>query len=227
MLSILKQDSSRVFCVKPPGVLSQAAPGQEESMLSLLERQLGGPVWPVHRLDQAVGGVMVFARTQAAAGALSQAVARRLVQKEYLAVLRGRPAQAEGELRDLLYWDSARGKSFVVSRMRRGVKEASLSYRLLAEEGGLSLAHVLLHTGRSHQIRVQFASRGTPLLGDGRYGGGAGPVALWGWRLSCPGCEGVRPFAVSAAPEGALWSPFRQAIEALGAAAPPAGRPRP
>ena len=212
MLSILTGDSSLIFCIKPPGILSQAAPGQEESMLTLLQAQLGGPVWPIHRLDRGVGGVMVFARTQPAAAALSQAVAQHLVQKEYLAILCGRPEQEEGELRDLLYKDSARGKSFVVYRMRKGVKEASLSYRLLAEAEGRSLVLIRLHTGRSHQIRVQFASRGMPLIGDGKYGGGSGAIGLWSCRLTCPGYRGIRPFRVSAAPEGSLWIPFRQAI---------------
>ena len=184
MIQILFQDKTILVCLKPPGLLSQNGPG--ETLPELLERETGQPVFPVHRLDRGVGGVMVYAKTGRAAAALSAAIQDGSFQKEYLCVVRGRPGEDSGVYRDLLIHDRARNKSFVVRRTRGGVKEASLEYRVLAEREGASLVWVRLHTGRTHQIRVQFASRGTPLLGDGKYGGGGGQVALWSYRLGFP-----------------------------------------
>ena len=173
-LEILYCDDCLAVAVKPPGVLSEPAPGGG-GMPQLLGRQLGGEVYTVHRLDREVGGVMLFSRDRRVTGRLSAAIAAHEVQKEYLAVLRGSPAEAAAELRDLLFRDAAKGKSFVVKRPRKGVREAVLRYETLGTvpdgDGSLSLVRVALETGRTHQIRVQFASRGLPLLGDGRYGG--------------------------------------------------------
>ena len=127
-LNILYQDSSLVLCIKPVGVESEG-----EGMPRLLERQLGGSIFCVHRLDQAVGGLMVYARTRQAAAALSTAVARREMEKEYLCVVPGGPEPARGVMKDLLYRDAAKNKSFVVRRPRRGVKEAELAYALLEQ----------------------------------------------------------------------------------------------
>lgn len=213
MIPILFQDESLAVCLKPPGILSQDGPGG--SMPDLLREQLGCGVFPVHRLDREAGGVMVYAKTSRTAGALSAALARGDFRKEYLCVVRGCPAEREGSFRDLLLHDRTRNKSFVVQRMRGGVKEASLDYRVLAEREGLSLVRVRLHTGRTHQIRVQFASRGLPLLGDGRYGGGGGELALWSAVLGFPARDGERR-VFSAAPRGARWTMFEaEAAEAL------------
>ena len=184
MIQILFQDKALLVCLKPPGLLSQNGPG--ETLPELLERETGQAVFPVHRLDRGVGGVMVYAKTSRAAAALSAAIQNGSFQKEYLCIVRGRPREDSGVYKDLLIHDRARNKSFVVQRMRGGVKEASLEYRVLAEREGMSLVWVRLHTGRTHQIRVQFASRGTPLLGDGKYGGGSGLIALWSYRLVFP-----------------------------------------
>jgi 23S rRNA pseudouridine1911/1915/1917 synthase len=126
----------------------------------------------VHRLDRGVGGVMVFAKRQDVAAKLSVAVAERRMTKQYLAVVHGSPAESEGIFQDLLYKDSAKGKSFVVDRERKGVKDASLEYKVLRrlEDPKRTLVAIELFTGRTHQIRVQFASRGLPLCGDRRYG---------------------------------------------------------
>ena len=141
-----------------------------------LAAQCGAPrIFCVHRLDKAVGGVMVYAKDGKTAALLSELVSSRAVTKEYLAVVPGKPEEERGILRDLLYHDAAKNKTYVVSRPRRGVKEAELSYETAATAcaegvGDVSLLRITLHTGRSHQIRAQFAARKLPLLGDGRYG---------------------------------------------------------
>lgn len=206
MITILYEDSSLVVCLKPPGLLSQAGPG--ENILQVLGSQLNCTLYPVHRLDRGVGGVMVCAKTSRAAAALSTDIQKRVFDKEYLCVLRGAPAEPEGIYKDLLLHDKSRNKTFVADRMRGGVKEASLEYRVLAEHEGTSLVRVKLHTGRTHQIRVQFASRKTPLLGDGKYGGGSGEIALWSWRLSFPHPNTAKQLSFCHLPAGPLWDSF-------------------
>ena len=177
-LEILYEDAQIVVCIKPAGVLSE-----EGGMPGLLRGQTGaGEICCVHRLDRAVGGLMVYAKSRAAAASLSRQITEGSFEKRYLTVCRG-TAPEQGEMRDLLYHDPRTNKSFVVKRMRRGVREAALRYERLAERNGLSLVRVELLTGRSHQIRVQFASRKLPLLGDRRYGGGEGEIALWSSEL--------------------------------------------
>lgn len=161
-MKILFSDNSISVCVKPLGMDS------EQELPNALKEQLGGEIFPIHRLDKNVGGVMVFARTKQAAAALSKAVQEGTMVKEYLAVVKGVPPEY-GDWTDLLWKDSAKNKVFPVKRERKGVKKARLEFkRLTASEE--SLVHIRLHTGRSHQIRVQFSSRGYPLLGDHKYG---------------------------------------------------------
>ena len=187
MAEILFEDKYLVVAVKPVGYLSEPGPGK--NFPAVLQEQLGKPVFTVHRLDKIVGGVMVFAKDSKTAGKLANLVAQRDIGKEYLAVLRGVPAEKEATLEDLLFRDSSKNKTFVVKRMRKGVRDASLQYWHLdtAEKAGqkLSLVRVQLHTGRTHQIRVQFSSRQLPLLGDIRYGSKDPDctAALWSWRL--------------------------------------------
>ena len=173
-LTIVYEDHSLLLCVKPGGVLSEDSENGA-SMPHLLRQHYAAAHQPdyiatVHRLDKVTGGLMLFSRQRAVTGRLNAAVAEHRVEKEYLAVLRGHPPEKEGELIDLLFRDAAKNKSYVVKRMRGGVKQAKLHYEILARQDGLSLVRIRLETGRTHQIRVQFASRGLPLLGDGKYG---------------------------------------------------------
>ncbi len=191
MIDICFQDKDILLAVKPVGLTAQVdAAGGDSLPLRLAEQ--GVPVKPVHRLDRETGGIMVYARTGRAAAALSALVGQHEVfQKDYLAVVTGVPAPAEGVLEDLLYHDVRCNKSYPVKRPRKGVRQASLSYRVVETAdtpyGVCSLVAVQLHTGRTHQIRVQFASRRMPLLGDSRYGGNRQVgLALWSRRLTFP-----------------------------------------
>lgn len=179
-MEILHQDKDLAVIVKPVGLESQATVPAE------LEKQLGGMFYPVHRLDLNVGGVMVYARTKQAAAALSKAIQEGSMVKEYVAMVHGAPEEM-GDWEDLLFKDSARNKVFVVKRMRGGVKKARLEYRRLTQ-GETSLVHIRLHTGRSHQIRVQFSSRGFPLVGDHKYGSRdeANAPMLFSCRITFP-----------------------------------------
>ena len=161
-MELVYVDPGIVVCRKESGMDS------EKDVPEALKDQLGGEIFPVHRLDKGVGGLMVYARTKSAAAALSKAAAEGTLEKEYLALVHGCPP-AEGTWEDLLWKDSRKNKVFVVKRPRAGVREAKLSYRVLVS-GEESLIRVHLYTGRSHQIRGQFASRGYPLVGDHKYG---------------------------------------------------------
>lgn len=189
-LKILYEDPYLLVCVKPVGVLSEDS-SSGASMPRLLQEHYAARREPdyiatVHRLDKITGGLMIFSRRRDVTGKLTAAVAEHRVVKEYLAVLRGHPAEREAELTDLLFRDAVKNKSYVVKRMRKGVREAKLTYRVVDETEELTLVRVRLHTGRTHQIRVQFSSRGLPLLGDIRYGSKdprCSP-ALWSYRLA-------------------------------------------
>ena len=183
-MDILYSDKDIVVCVKPVGMDSEHD----------VPAALGSEIFPIHRLDKNVGGVMVYARTKAAAAALSKAVQEGTMVKEYVAMVHGTPPES-GDWTDLLWKDSTKNKVFVVKRERKGVKKARLEFRRL-REGEQSLVHVRLHTGRSHQIRVQFASRGFPLVGDHKYGSrddAAAPM-LFSCRITFPYKKEQRTF---------------------------------
>lgn len=161
-MEFLHTDREIAVILKPVGMDS------EQEIPAAIAAAIGGEVFPVHRLDKNVGGCMVYARTRASAAALSRAVQDGMMKKEYVALVHGAVPES-GDWEDLLWKDSAKNKVFVVRRERRGVKPARLEFTRL-RSGDPSLVRILLHTGRSHQIRVQFASRGFPLLGDHKYG---------------------------------------------------------
>ena len=161
-MEILYSDKDIAVCTKPVGLDS------EHEIPAALKAHLGGEIFPIHRLDKNVGGVMVYARTKQAAAALSKAVQEGSMVKEYVAMVHGTPPET-GDWEDLLWKDSRKNKVYVVKRQRGGVKQARLEFTRL-HAGEQSLVRIRLHTGRSHQIRVQFSSRGFPLVGDHKYG---------------------------------------------------------
>ena len=161
-MEILHQSKDLIICIKPVGLDS------ETEVPNALVEVCGGSIFPVHRLDKNVGGVMVYARTKAAAATLSAAIQKGDMIKEYVAQVHGLPPQT-GDWTDLLFKDSSKNKVFVVKKERKGVKPARLEFRRLTDTDPATV-RIRLHTGRSHQIRVQFASRGFPLLGDHKYG---------------------------------------------------------
>lgn len=210
-MEILYIDKSIILCVKPPKVLSTDEPGGLPGLVRQELNDAKADVRTVHRLDRAASGLILLARSAQAASELSRQIREGELEKEYLAVVMGR-AEDEGELRDLLYRDKARKMTFVTDTPAKGVQEARLGYETLGRANGLSLVRVRLYTGRTHQIRCQFASRNLPLAGDRKYGGGEldCPLALWshslGFRHPATG-EHMRFSAP--APEYPPWDLFR------------------
>ena len=188
-MKVLFEDKFIIICEKPANVLSEPGAGGED-IVTLASNHVCKPCYLVHRLDRNTGGAMVLSKMQKATGKLSEAIQKREFEKEYLAVIKGVPEEEEGVFKDLLFKDSQKNKTFVVNRERKGVKEASLEYKVLKtlehpEHDKISLVRIKLHTGRTHQVRVQFASRKMPLLGDGKYGSRDNhcETALWSFRL--------------------------------------------
>ena len=184
-MELLYADEAVVVCIKPARVLSTDEPG---GLPELVRQALGNPkadVRTVHRLDRVVSGVMVLARSAAAASELSRQVREDEFSKEYLAILHGIPKAPEGTLTDLLYRDKARRMTMVAREPGKGVQEAVLDYRVQKTVDDMSKIAVPLHTGRPHQIRVQFASRELPLVGERKYSELDDPceIALWSHRI--------------------------------------------
>ena len=173
-MEILLENNAYWIVRKPAGIVSEQNSGK--GLADLLAAQNGGYAGVIHRLDREVSGVMVYAKTPDAAAKLSSLIADRRLKKEYLAAVAGALAEPAGELRDLLYYDRAKNKVFIARKQRKGVKEAVLRYRTEAvlEAAGIdkvSLVAVEPITGRTHQIRAQFAARGHAIIGDRHYGG--------------------------------------------------------
>ena len=205
---ILYMDKDIIVCLKPPKVLSTDEPG---GLPELLRREIGddgADIRTVHRLDRATSGMMLLARNPAAASRLSRQIREEGIGKEYLAVVHG-DCPDRGSMRDLMYRDKARKMSFVTDKPGKGVQEALLDYETLGQKEGLSLVAVRLHTGRTHQIRCQFASRGLPLVGERKYCQPQDdcPLALFSHRLSFihPGSGEAMSF-VKEPPESYPWN---------------------
>lgn len=184
-MTVLYEDSEIIVCLKPAGIQSQGGKADMVARLNeyFLQNSSDAVAYPVHRLDKETAGVMVFAKNAKSAAELSKQISGNDMKKHYYAVISGSPSEKSGVLKDLLFHDRQKNKTYTVKRSRKGVKEASLEYISVAENSGLTLLDILLHTGRTHQIRVQFASRKLPLCGDGKYGGGNGKLALFAYML--------------------------------------------
>ena len=185
-MELIYLDDDILVCIKPARVLSTDEPG---GVPDLVREALGDPkadVRTVHRLDRVVSGLMVLARNAKAASELSRQIRENEFEKEYLAVLHGCPAEKKGTLRDLLGRDKARKMTFVALETAKGVQEAVLHYQLRSRTADFSKVQIQLETGRTHQIRVQFASRGLPLVGERKYSERNDPceIALWSYRLA-------------------------------------------
>lgn len=202
-------DQDIVVCVKPPRVLSTDESGGLPELVRQALGEPNGDVRTVHRLDRVVSGLMVLARNAKAASELSRQIRENVFQKEYLAVVHGVPEKPQGTLTDLLVRDKARKMTMVADGPGKGVQEAVLDYSLLASAEGMSRVRIQLRTGRTHQIRVQFSSRGMPLVGERKYAVLEDPceIALWSHRLIFihPRTGNVMDFSLEP-PDGYPWS---------------------
>ena len=185
-MEIIYQDKDIIVCVKPAGVLSTDEPGGVPDLVRTALGDPGANVRTVHRLDQTVSGLMVLARRSKAASELSRQIREGEFQKEYVAVIHGNPPEDTGELRDLLLRNKQERKTYIVPEPGKDVQEAVLDYRVLNRADNLARVRIRLHTGRTHQIRVQFSGQGWPLVGDRKYGNPeeACNIALWSYRLA-------------------------------------------
>ena len=185
MIELVYKDKDIVVCIKPSGVKSTDEPGGVPDLVREALGEPGGNVRTVHRLDQVVSGLMVLARNAKSASELSRQIREDEFGKAYLAVVHGALPEG-GTLKDLLLRNKAERKTYVVQEPAKDVQEAILDYRCLGRSDGLSLAHIVLRTGRTHQIRCQFSSRGFPLVGDRKYSllEDGCPIALWSAQLS-------------------------------------------
>ena len=185
-MEILYQDKDIIVCIKPPRVLSTDEPGGMPDLVRQALDDEKADVRTVHRLDRVVSGLMVLARNAAAASELSRQIREDQFAKEYLAVVHGKPDLQSGTLTDLLLRDKQAKMTLVVNEPAKGVQEAILHYRVLSQSADLSRIHIQLVTGRTHQIRVQFSSRGMPLVGERKYAvlPDECEIALWSCRLA-------------------------------------------
>ena len=214
VIRILYRDEALVCCIKEPGLLSE-----DPGLPSVIGQQLCiQDIFCVHRLDREAAGVMVYALTRTAAAAMSVSFSPQGdAEKTYLAVISGSMEAGDGVRTDLLFHDSRKNRSYTVDRMRKGVREASLSYSVLAERNDRTLVSVRLHSGRTHQIRVQFSSRKHPLLGDRRYGSSINcPLALWSYSLAFDHpVTGQRLSFSYPPPDSFPWKDFGEVISRL------------
>ena len=219
-VQILFEDKDLLLCRKPAGVPSQPDPSGQPDLITALSGSRSF-VRLIHRLDTPTGGIMAFGLSPKATAKLCELVQDHdQFQKEYLAVLSKPLLDNCGELHDFLFHDKRANKSFVTDGARKGSKEAILNYRVLAKaEDGHTLILVRLRTGRTHQIRVQFASRGFPLVGDGKYGSRekCPYIGLWAFKLTFPHPINGKTLSASACPDEMQfpWNLFHETISLL------------
>ena len=185
-MELVYKDEDIVVCVKPTRILSTDEPGGVPDLVREVLGDMSADVRTVHRLDRVVGGLMVLARNAKAASELSCQIREDHFEKEYLAVIHGSPEYDIGKFYDLLLRDKARKMTFVTTQEGKNVQPASLKYRVLHRKNGMSRVRIQLETGRTHQIRVQFASRGLPLVGERKYStkNDLCEIALWSYRIA-------------------------------------------
>ena len=169
-MKVIYEDKDIIVAYKPANMLTQSDEDGNDGLVELLSKEYNQPIHLIHRLDYSVSGLLVFGRNTKAAAELSKIVGEHDFVKEYYALVHGIPQDSEGTLEDLLYKDNRLKKAFIVKKERKGVKKAKLDYKVKKTINDISLVHIHLYTGRFHQIRVQFASRKLPLVGDGKYG---------------------------------------------------------
>lgn len=238
MLQILYEDPYIIVPVKPAGIEAQSSRSFEPDMVSELRKHINKLstrtsteaaepyVGVIHRLDKPVGGVMVYAKTRKAAAVLSKQVRDGVLIKNYCAVLCGKPVDSVGKYTDFLKKDGKNNYSQIVDKSVDESKRAELSYKILetkvVDGQELSLAEIRLHTGRHHQIRVQFAGHGTPLLGDAKYGKSqqnrfrsSSSLALWAAKLTFFHPETGEAMTFSAKPEGRAFERFESYRESF------------
>ena len=210
-MEIVYTDKDVVVAIKPHGVLSTDEPG---GMPELLRQALGTEnVRSVHRLDRVVAGLMVYALRSKAASELSRQIRDGQFEKEYLAVVCGSLPE-EGTLRHWLLRDKAERKTYALEEPRQDAQHAQLRYRVLDRAGRYTLLHIQLQTGRTHQIRSQFAAIGCPLVGDRKYGGEQGEsICLWSCRLRFNQPYSGERMEFVRTPQGEIWDQFDYSIE--------------
>ena len=222
MVEILYENDGLLVCIKPAGTLSEKSDNPNSLPLIIekeyLEKNTPVSLFAVHRLDKEVSGVMVYAKNAISAAHLSTQVANRSFYKEYLAIVEGVPEKESDVLKDLLFKDSTRNKTYVVKRARKGVKEASLEYTTLASKDESSLLKIVLHTGRTHQIRVQFASRGHSIVGDKKYGSKSSltAITLCSHKIAFADPKTKKPLEFTYVPkELDLWNDYNDTLKKL------------
>lgn len=220
-LIILHEDNHIIVVLKPQNIACCPDESGDENLLDAVKNYLKttynkqGNAYAglVHRLDRPTGGVMVFAKTSKAAARLSEQMRSGGFEKRYFAVLCGKPSKNKGTLENYLRKNSVNNTVYACTQTEEGAKFASLEYSVVAEKGGLALADIKLHTGRTHQIRVQTAAINCPVYGDMRYGGEKavkGKLALWAYtlRFTHPTTTEKMTFVIEPPKEETPWKYF-------------------
>lgn len=226
MLNVIYEDNHIIVVEKPVNIPSQADNTGDIDMITMVKDYIKekynkpGNVYVglVHRLDRPVGGIMIFAKTSKAASRLSESIRINEFQKTYLAVVNNSNLKNEEIYEDYLYKNEALNKSMVVSKDKKGGKLSRLGYELIDIHDNLALVKIKLETGRHHQIRVQFSSRGNSLYGDQKYGNGPAntQIALWAYKLEFkhPTKDEIMTFICLPNSIG-VWKLFKDNIKAI------------